>query len=61
LVEQAPSGLRKAGADRGLVTGWEVAFDDEHVIEDFVGLGKKFDDRSYSVTIIHSFRPIGVG
>ena len=38
LVEQAPSGLREAGADGGLVTGWEVAFDDQHVVEDFVRL-----------------------
>ena len=43
-VEQTPRSLRKAGADRGLVTGRQIAFHHKHVIEDFIGLGENLDD-----------------
>ena len=56
-VEQAPRGLREAGADGGFVAGGEVAFHDEHVVEDFVGLGKQLDDAGDAVAIVHSSWP----
>ena len=61
LVEQAPSGLRETGPDGGLVTGWEVALDDQHVLEDFVCLGEDLDDSGDLVPVIEPPRPVGVG
>ena len=61
LVEQAPRGLRKACADSGFVSCWEIPFEDEHVFEDLVGLGEEFDDGCYSISIFNTLRPIGVG
>ena len=60
-VEQAPGGLGETGADRGFVPGRQVAFHDEHVVEDFVGLAEELDDRGDSVAIVHAFGPVGVG
>ena len=60
LVQQSPGCLGQTGADSGLVPGWEVALDDHHVFEDFVRLGKKFDDAGDLVAVIEPFCPIGI-
>ena len=57
LVEQAPSCLREAGPDGSLVAGGEVAFDDHHVVEDFVRLGKQLDDHRHAIIVIERFSP----
>ncbi len=60
VVEESPSGLGKANPDGGFVSGGEVAFDDEHIVQDFVGLREEFYDRCHSVPIVHPLGPVSV-
>src|SRR6266704_3823161 len=60
-VEEAPCGLGDTGSDGGLVSCRAVAFDDHHVIEDFICLREEFDDGCDFVAVVHTLGPIRVG
>ena len=61
LIDQAPVGLRKAGSDRCFMPGGKVSLHPEHVVQDFVGLGKQvyyFGDLAVGV---HPLGPVHQG
>ena len=64
VVEQAPRCRGEARSNRGLVAGWEVSLDREHIEQDLVRLGKDFDDPGdlhSPALVVNALGPVSVG